>query len=114
MTAQQIIKAVCDKYHLDYDEVVQTHRRSRAGDLTLARYMAMHIIRMAKAYKTLDQLGKLFRLDHSTVIHSAKAHESYMLSNQQYRADYRELWQIVNSIDDLNYTNIYTKEVDHA
>jgi hypothetical protein len=24
------------------------------------------------------------------------------------------LWQIVNSIDDLNYTNIYTKEVDHA
>ena len=114
MTAQQIIQAVCDKYHLNYNEVVQKHQKSRAGELTRARYMAMHIIRMAKAYSTLTQLGKLFRLDHATVIHSAKAHESYMLTDKQYRENYRELWQIVNSIDDLNYSQVFSKEASHA
>lgn len=114
MTAEQIIRAVCDKYHLNYNEVVQKHKRSRLGEITRARYMAIHIIRMAKAYRTVEQLGRMFRLDHSTVIHAAKAHESYMLTDKEYQQTYRELWQLVNSLDDINYTEIYSKEAHYA
>lgn len=69
MTPLRIINAVCMIYDVTYDQLrAPTRGKEEIAD---ARHMAMYILRR-HGNMSLNQVGKIFKRDHSTVAHACR------------------------------------------
>ena len=70
ITTDQIIDAVCAYYNVERDLLSQANRSRK---VVVARHVIWHLMRrfMKKAY--LTDMGRMFRKDHTTVIHGLRS-----------------------------------------
>ena len=65
--AVNIIEIVCNYYKVDYEDLVRTQRRENV----IMRNITFFFIKKYTKL-TYGEIGRLFRKDHSTIIHSLK------------------------------------------
>lgn len=87
MTATGIVKAVCDCYGIEEDELLC---RVKDRYLVDARIMASYLMRFKLGY-SLGKIGLVMKRDHSTVAHYITTHRSLMERDAKYAGRFREL-----------------------
>lgn len=63
---RDILHACCDFYNIEYDYIF---KKVRYADVVKCRHVAMFLMKKYKPEITLKFIGKIFSLDHTTVIH---------------------------------------------
>jgi chromosomal replication initiator protein len=85
-----IVDQVARNLEVNLDDM---YSRTRRQKVVMARDFAMHFIKKFCPYLSYSAIGKMFRRDHSTVLHSRDKMESYLFYDE-YAVKY-------NEIDDL-------------
>jgi chromosomal replication initiator protein len=80
-----IIQAVVNYYCIDPELL---YKRTRLRRVVAARQMVMYILR-ERTTLSLDQIGKIFNRDHTTVIHACKMIEDRTRLYEEEREDYQ-------------------------
>jgi chromosomal replication initiator protein len=94
-TPEQIIERVGAHYSVSSENIVG---RSREKSISLARHVSMYLIRQLTDL-TLDEVGKLFGKDHSTVIHSIRKIEDLLDDDLTLSDTVRD---IITDVKELN------------
>lgn len=69
--------------------------RHRPHEVSVARFLAIAGIRRIHTWLTLRQVGKLFRRDHTSIVHASKRHRALLSTDPHYV----RLWnQVVQDI----------------
>ena len=80
---QDVARQVCDAFDVPY-ECMSSTSKSCSREV-LARGVAMYVARI-RTRCSYTEIGRVFRRDHSSVIHRCKKIESLMATDQQLRA----------------------------
>jgi chromosomal replication initiation ATPase DnaA len=86
ITKDSIIRACAEVYGLSVDSLFD---KSRQGDITESRQIAMALIRRVLGY-SLSRTGFIFRKDHATVIHSMN-----VCNDRMMYPDFREKYELI-------------------
>ena len=94
ITADLIMRTVCDYYGLSQDDMIGPTRRR---EITLPRQIAMYLTREMTGM-SLPQIGTVFGgRDHTTVLHSYKTVEANMASNADVKAVVEDIKTLVKT-----------------
>ena len=88
-----IIEETAKCYGVDVSDIMST---SRTAKVTLARQVAMYIIR-SLTQLSLPDIGRVFGRDHTTVMHSLEKVEKLMKSNREVAENIRDIKSNVNA-----------------
>ncbi len=91
---QEIINTVCDYYSIAEHNI---KARCRKKEIILPRRTAMLIIREAYPHIPLMSIGRIFKQDHASVIHSVKKAKDDYMTNRMFREDMKKLAQKVGN-----------------
>jgi len=69
--------------------------RNRQTDIVLARQMAMYMIRRETSL-SLKNIGRLFKKDHATVLHSVNAIKNYLFYDKKIKESVKDIQKIVD------------------
>ena len=90
-----IISYICRYYEIDESTLRGQERRR---DVTLARQIAMYLMRRINPNMSLNDIGKEFDgRDHSTVLHSLEKVEKQMRSDPAFAETVKEITTNINS-----------------
>ena len=93
-TSDVIIDEVCKFYNID---PATLRGQGRSKDISLARQIAMYLIR-SMTNLSLDDIGKQFdNRDHSTVLYSIKQVEKQMKKDPAFAETVKEIKTNINS-----------------
>ncbi|MBR1780257.1 MAG: chromosomal replication initiator protein DnaA, partial [Oscillospiraceae bacterium] len=80
-------------YGIDVSDILST---SRTKEITLARQVAMYVIRQLTKL-SLPEIGKIFSRDHTTVIHSLEKVEGLIKEDRETAENIRDIKSNVNA-----------------
>ena len=87
-----IVSAVGMSFHCDI------MRRTRSRPISEARFAAWHILRHV-THLSLNDIGRIFDLHHSSIIHGINACNRYMELEPDYAAKYNEAKRIIQEVN---------------
>lgn len=83
LTSSEIIEKVCERLNVRVDKVKS---RSRVQEVVNARHLIFHILYSdAHLNLTKTTIGKIFNLDHSTVVHGCQVVEDRIHVDSLFR-----------------------------
>lgn len=115
MNYEEIIKTVCNYFNIPIDDI---YKKSRKRELILARMICYKLIRGKQDFKkykyngyriSLAEIGKIFTLDHATVLNGINKLNNYLETEIQTKLYYDELLKTVENnilVTPDNFLNI--------
>ena len=92
-TPQLIFQEVCDFYNLEPSLALGGNRRA---DLVNARQVTMYLCRLLTD-KSLHEIGKFLKRDHTTVGHGCEKVETQKLSDPQFAKDIQTMYENIRN-----------------
>ena len=92
-TPQLILEEICSYYNLDQNQVLGNNRRA---DLVNARQITMYLCRVLTD-KSLHEIGKFLKRDHTTVGHGCERVESQKLSDPRFSKEIKTLYENIRN-----------------
>jgi len=81
-TANDVVCSVCSFLNVSYEEITSPQRKMHIKE---ARHIAIYLIREMVAGITLQQIGKQFNRDHSTILSSIEVVKNGMTFDRKYK-----------------------------
>lgn len=95
ITVEYIKQTVSEYYKIDVDLI---ESKSRKQDIALARHLSVYLSKML-TNNSLKVIGSYFGdRDHSTILHSCKAAENYLATDQKVKDAYNHLFKLIKGI----------------
>jgi chromosomal replication initiation ATPase DnaA len=107
LTTDQVIDIVSMHMELNVDDVM--NKKTRKAEMVLCRHLIFYFMRKyvlsGNGYKPIeyDKIGKMFKKDHSTIIHAERKVKSYIAFNKKFR-------ELVIKLEDY-FSNVANHEV---
>lgn len=80
--------------------------KSQVVKHVLCRMAAANFIKRNCKFMTFEELGRIFKKNHGTIIHYFKNHNSEYQHNKDYRANYDRLCEMILTFQDAKNENI--------
>lgn len=97
--AVEIINRSCDYFHIPLYHLLG---KKRYRGLTIPRFMIYHLLISNKSLNIgVSEIGRLFKKDHSSIIHGLRSISNAMLTDYKLYEDLRELHNHI--YEHLNY-----------
>ena len=93
ITPDNIIKEVCRYYHIEEDKI---RGASRSRDILLPRQIGIYLIRRMTGL-SLEEIGKLFKRDHTTILNSINKIENLMKTDNNFAETVKAIMTNINS-----------------
>lgn len=92
LTPQEITKAICEYFNLQYERVFL---KSRKREIVTVRHLSMYFIREYTKIP-LSSIGFFFKgLDHTTVIHGINTVNDLKDTDMDYRNDFYKISELI-------------------
>lgn len=85
--SDRIIGIVCAYYNTNYDKI---KKKGRRRGVVMPRQISMYFLRKHTKIGVTN-IARLFRMDHTTVIHSSRTIEDLIFSDETIRTQIREI-----------------------
>lgn len=90
---ENVISIVCSAFKVTVEEI---KGRSRQGDVSQARHIAIHFINKYTVKMSLTAIGIEFERDHATIIHSINVVSNLSDIDKAYRNNLIEIEKLIN------------------
>ena len=107
MTRHDIISTVARVWETTPANMRQ---QRRFAEIVKPRHMAIFLIKQHHLYSSLGEIAREFGMkSHATIINAANAHQSFMVSDNQYKQRFGDVQKMLSFIDDMFNTEIYPR-----
>lgn len=90
----EIINTVCDHYGITPEQMMMKTRKS---EIRFPRQVAIYFCRTLRASRQekLEYIGRKFKKDHATVLHSMKVINNELYTNKSFKIEMKQLRSII-------------------
>lgn len=82
-TVKELAQRLCEKYNIEYSELLKKSRQSRIVELRRKIYYIAYKRRL----DSLGNIGVIFGHDHATVLHHSRVCKNYIETNPEYKKE---------------------------